>query len=47
MYWYFSFALMKIPFDVADIRRLLSFHIPDARKALLLTEIDRVGQVQF
>eukprot|EP00271_Cylindrocystis_brebissonii_P015081 TRINITY_DN3704_c0_g1_i1.p1 TRINITY_DN3704_c0_g1~~TRINITY_DN3704_c0_g1_i1.p1 ORF type:complete len:1545 (+),score=298.01 TRINITY_DN3704_c0_g1_i1:716-5350(+) len=29
---------------IGDIRRLLSVHIPDARKALVLTEIDRVGQ---
>ncbi|BBN11151.1 vacuolar protein sorting-associated protein 54 [Marchantia polymorpha subsp. ruderalis] len=29
---------------IPDIRRLLSVHIPEARKALLLTEIDRVGQ---
>jgi hypothetical protein len=31
--------------DMADIRRRLAAHIPEARKALLLTEIDRVGQV--
>ncbi len=30
---------------LADIRKMLSVHIPDARKALLLTEIDRVRQV--
>ncbi|GBG64574.1 hypothetical protein CBR_g45268 [Chara braunii] len=27
-----------------DVRRALAFHIPEARKALLLTEVDRVGQ---
>ncbi|KAL3677642.1 hypothetical protein R1sor_027590 [Riccia sorocarpa] len=35
-----SFFYALIP----DIRRLLSVHIPEVRKALLLTEIDRVGQ---
>jgi vacuolar protein sorting-associated protein 54 len=35
-----SFFYCLIP----DIRRRLAAHIPDARKALLLTEIDRVGQ---
>ncbi|KAL2623879.1 hypothetical protein R1flu_008124 [Riccia fluitans] len=35
-----SFFYALIP----DIRRLLSVHVPEARKALLLTEIYRVGQ---
>jgi vacuolar protein sorting-associated protein 54 len=35
-----SFFYALIP----DIRKMLSVHIPDARKALLLTEIDRVRQ---
>lgn len=30
---------------IVDIRRLLSLHIPEARKGLVLNEIDRVGQV--
>lgn len=32
----------KLPFDGPDVRQLLSAHIPDARKALLLSEVDRV-----
>lgn len=41
---------MRVPYILsflmsADIRKMLAVHIPDSRKSLLLTEIDRVRQV--
>lgn len=33
--------------ETADIRRVLFLKIPEARKQLLMSEVDRVAQVQF